>query len=132
MLLQINPTGGPPIYQQIIEQVQRLILSAQLTEGEQIEQVRNLAERLRVNPMTVSKAYSLLERDGYLERRRGIGLFVARVSRDVGRRAREHFLEDAFRKAAAAALQMGLSKKEAHEMLDDMLRRYPAGKGEAK
>ena len=124
MLLHLDPHGGPPIYQQIIEQVQRLILGGQLRPGDQVEQVRALAERLRVNPMTVSKAYGLLERDGFLERRRGIGLFVATVGRETERRVRDRFLDDAFRKAAAAALQMGLSAKDSHELLDEMLRRF--------
>ena len=124
MLLHLDPHGGPPIYQQIIEQVQRLILGGQLRAGDQVEQVRALAERLRVNPMTVSKAYGLLERDGFLERRRGIGLFVACVERATERRVRDRFLDDAFRKAAAAALQMGLSAKDSHELLDEMLRRF--------
>ncbi|MFA5205734.1 MAG: GntR family transcriptional regulator [Lentisphaeria bacterium] len=124
MLLHLDPHGGPPIYQQIIEQVQRLILGGQLRAGDQVEQVRALAERLRVNPMTVSKAYGLLERDGFLERRRGIGLFVATVGRETERRVRDRFLDDAFRKAAAAALQMGLSAKDSHELLDEMLRRF--------
>jgi GntR family transcriptional regulator len=130
MLLDIETHGGPPIYLQMIAQVRRMILTGQLAEGEQIEQVRVLAARLRVNPMTVSKAYSMLERDGMLERRRGVGLFVARIAADTRRRLRTEQIADVFEKAAAAAVQMGLTGEEAAAALLQCHRRLRARKGE--
>ena len=81
MLLEIDHHSGVPIYRQVIEQIRRQIMAGQLTEGQQLDSVRDLAGRLRVNPMTISKAYALLEVEGLAERRRGIGLFVARVTK---------------------------------------------------
>ena len=46
MILDIDFHGGTPIYRQVMDQVRRQILTGQLAEGEQIEQVRGLAERL--------------------------------------------------------------------------------------
>lgn len=129
MLLELQTHGGPPIYLQMIAQVRRMILTGQLAEGEQIEQVRVLAARLRVNPMTVSKAYSMLERDGLLERRRGVGLFVARIPADTRRRLRTEQIADVFEKAAAAAVQMGLTEEEAAAALLQCHRRLRARKG---
>ncbi len=77
MILQIDTHGGVPIYRQIMDQVRQLILTGQLLEGDRVEQVRSLAARVKVNPMTVSKAYGYLEQEGLIERRRGVGLFVA-------------------------------------------------------
>ena len=82
MLLQIDHHSGQPIYRQVTEQVRRQILAGQLGEGEQLVSVRDLAAQLKVNPMTISKAYGLLEAEGLLQRRRGIGLFVARIRPD--------------------------------------------------
>ena len=117
MIIEIDTHSGVPIYTQIIEQVRRLIVAGHLAEGEQIEQVRILAERLKVNPMTISKAYGILERDGMLERRRGIGLFVARLRKDTQERFRDGMVADACRKAAAAAIQMGLGEDEAVSLI---------------
>ena len=117
MLIELDTHSGVPIYVQLIDQVKRLILAGHLQEGEQIELVRSLAARLKVNPMTVSKAYSLLERDGLLERRRGVGLFVGRLRKDLQHRLKTRTVEDAFQKAAGAAIQMGFSEEEALDLL---------------
>ena len=117
MIIEIDTRSGVPIYVQVIEQIKRLILAGHLPEGEQIEQVRSLAARLKVNPMTISKAYSLLERDGLLERRRGVGLFVGRLRKDVQQRFKTRTVEDVFQKAAAAAIQMSLSEDQAVDLL---------------
>ncbi len=79
MLLEIDHHSGVTIYRQVIEQIRQQIMAGRLSEGEQLMSVRELAAQLRVNPMTISKAYALLEVEGLLERRRGIGLFVARL-----------------------------------------------------
>src|SRR5258708_1298253 len=61
----------------ILEQLKNQILSGQLASGTQLTSVRDLSAHLKVNPMTVSKVYSMLETEGLVERRPGIGLFVA-------------------------------------------------------
>ncbi|RLS42235.1 MAG: GntR family transcriptional regulator, partial [Planctomycetota bacterium] len=68
LLFQINPSSGVPIYRQLMDQVRTLIGTGRLTEGAMVPSVRQIAEGLQINPMTVSKAWSLLERDGVLER----------------------------------------------------------------
>lgn len=76
-MLTINPHSGVPIYRQVVEQIQRLIVSGQLKEGENLPSVREIAETFTVNPMTISKAYSLLEAEGLLVRQRGKPMQVA-------------------------------------------------------
>ena len=71
-------TGSPePIYRQLIDQARRFVAGGQLKPGDVLPSVRDIAEELAVNPMTVSKAYNMLETEGLFERRRGIGMLVA-------------------------------------------------------
>lgn len=71
-------TGSPePIYRQLVEQVRRLAAGGQLQPGDEMPSVREIAQALALNPMTVSKAYGLLEMEGVLARRRGLGMVVA-------------------------------------------------------
>ena len=71
-------TGSPePIYRQLVEQVRRLVAGGQMAPGDELPSVRDVAQALAVNPMTVSKAYGLLEAEGLLARRRGLGMVVA-------------------------------------------------------
>ena len=76
----LNAASGTPIYRQIVDQTCQLIASGQLPPGELLPSVRVVAGDLGVNPMTVSKAYSLLERDGIVARRRGLGMVVQRAT----------------------------------------------------
>jgi GntR family transcriptional regulator len=113
MLIDIDVHGGVPIYRQVIEQVKRLILTGQMDEGEQLESVANLSSRLKVNPMTISKAYGFLVQEGLVERRRGVGLFVAQLADDTEKAIKTTVLKEAVRKAASLAVQMQISQKEA-------------------
>jgi len=124
MLLAIDHHSGQPIYRQVIEQIRCQIMAGLLVEGSQLVSVRDLAGQLNVNPMTISKAYSLLETEGLLERRRGVGLFVAKVGQGRKGRAKAKLLEEAMARAVTAAIQFGIPKKEAAEMLNKLYRKY--------
>lgn len=80
-LLTIQPTAPEPIYRQIVEQLRRLIAGGQLTAGELLPSVRDVAGFHAINPMTVSRAYGLAEAEGLLERLRGKGMAVAATRR---------------------------------------------------
>ncbi len=124
MLLEIDHHSGQPIYRQVIEQIRRQIMAGQLSEDSQLVSVRDLASQLNVNPMTISKAYSLLENEGLLERRRGVGLFVAKVAEGRKGRAKAELLEEAMTRAVTAAIQFGIPRKDAAEMLGRLYRKY--------
>src|SRR5689334_18353983 len=80
-LLLIQPAAAEPIYRQIASQLRRMIASGQLSPGEPLPSVREVAGHHAINPMTVSRAYSLLEAEGQLERLRGKGMVVAAAHR---------------------------------------------------
>jgi GntR family transcriptional regulator len=78
----LNPQSGVPIYRQILEQVRRMVASGQLPPGTALPSVRDLAIRHTINPMTISRAYSILETEGLLERNRGKPMTVASQARN--------------------------------------------------
>lgn len=124
MLLDIDHRSGVPIYRQVIDQIRRQILAGQLVEAERLMSVRELAERLRVNPMTISKAYSLLELEGLVERRRGVGLFVNKIRKDQKSKARTKLLEENLRKAVVTAVQFGVPREKVNEMVAKLYSQY--------
>ncbi len=119
MLIQIDKHSGIPVYRQVMEQVTRQIMSGQLDAGDQLESVAALARRLKVNPMTISKAYGFLVEDDLVERRAGVGLFVKSVRLDKKRKVRNTLLDEAMRKAAALTVQLGLDADEASELFNE-------------
>ena len=73
MLLHLDFTIDIPIYQQIRNEIVRGIAAGSLPEGELLPPIRTLAEDLGVNMMTVSKAYTLLKQEGYIQTDRRAG-----------------------------------------------------------
>jgi GntR family transcriptional regulator len=124
MLLQIDHHSGQPIYRQVIDQIRRQVVAGQLREGEQLPSVRDLAAQLRVNPMTISKAYSLLEMEGLLERRRGVGLFVVSLRQDQAGRTKADMLEETLTKAVVTAIQLDIPEDQAGDMLSKLYQKY--------
>ena len=93
-MFQIDRFGRTPIYEQIIDQTQRLIASGLLKEGDQLPSVRALSQELSVNPNTLQKAYSELERRGLCISAPGNGRFVtADAFRLVGEGLKERLEE---------------------------------------
>ena len=124
MLLEIDHHSGEPIYRQIIRQIRQQIMTGQLKEADQLQTVRDLAARLNVNPMTISKAYSFLEAEGLVERKRGIGLFVAKIKTDDRKRIKARLLNTIIDKAAITAVQLGTSEDEAVKFFKKYYRKY--------
>jgi GntR family transcriptional regulator len=116
-------TGSPePIYRQLVEQLRRRVASGQLKAGDEIPSVRDLAQQLAVHPMTISKAYSLLEAEGLLERRRGLAMRVAaQHQRAQPAASRTELLRPSLERAAAEARQLELSKAAVLKLFERIL-----------
>ncbi len=116
-------TGSPePIYRQLVDQVRRQVAGGQLCAGDELPSVRDLAQALAVNPMTVSKAYGLLEADGLLERRRGLGMVVAAPhTRAQAAGARAELLRPTLERAAAEARELQLTPRQALALFESIL-----------
>ncbi|MBI1835158.1 MAG: GntR family transcriptional regulator [Burkholderiales bacterium] len=115
--------SSEPIYRQMIEQLRRQILGGQVKAGDAMPSVREVATALGVNPMTVSKAYSLLEGDGWLARRRGMGMVVAeRESQFEQAESRLELIRPSLEKVALEAQQLKLQPKAVVQLLTQMLK----------
>lgn len=95
-----------PIFRQIADLCHERIISRQWVEGGRVPSVRELGLELSVNAHTVLKAYDLLQKEGIIESRRGLGFFLAADARDRVKNARrEEFIRigipDFLSKAAA-------------------------------
>jgi GntR family transcriptional regulator len=112
MLFQVKPNSGVPIYRQLIEQVNRLVVSGHLKPGDELPSVRMLAQFLEVNQMTISKAYSLLEATGVLERKRGKRMAVAANQAETrGIEKRMSLIRPTLMEAVSQTRQLGLPKE---------------------
>ncbi|MDE7120783.1 MAG: GntR family transcriptional regulator [Oscillospiraceae bacterium] len=106
-MFDIDLMSRIPIYEQLYRKVIELILKGVLTEQDKLPSVRNLATQLGVNPNTVAKAYSLLERDGIIYSLAGRGSFIAKPDKML---AQERVLRD-FDSAVFHALDIGIAEQ---------------------
>src|SRR6056297_1688684 len=121
MLFVVDPHSGVPIFRQIMQQTRLAIASGRLQPGEPLPSVRAQAIALGVNPMTICKAYNLLEREGALERRAGKPLVVADLATDQLGAARLAQLEAQLRPVAALCRDLGVDAEAAVTLLRRLL-----------
>lgn len=98
-----------PIYRQLHDRVVAMVLEGVLKEGEALPSVRQVATEYRLNPLTVLKAYQQLADEGLVEKRRGLGMFVAEgASTALMKAERERFLVDEWPRILATIQRLGL------------------------
>ena len=87
-MVTINYRDGRPIYEQVKDDLRRLVVTGAMQPGEKLPSVRTLASQLAINPNTIQRAYSELESEGYAASVPGKGSFAVRRERaeDDGRR----------------------------------------------
>jgi GntR family transcriptional regulator len=119
-LFILKPHSGVPIYRQLLDQIRRMAASGQLPPGTELPSIRELALQHAINPMTVSKVYTLLEAEGVLERNRGKPMTVAKPTRAQSPLAKRlEQIEPHVEQVALAARQLELTEKDAVKALQD-------------
>ena len=121
MLIVVDPSSGVPVFRQVMDQVRFHIASGLLRPGDELPATRSLSAELGVNPMTISKAYNLLERDGVLERRPGRPLVVAAMDATEIELAKADQLRESLGEAVRVARQLGVSADEALRIFRELL-----------
>jgi GntR family transcriptional regulator len=118
---------GAPLFVQIAERLAEDIADGALAEGERVPSSNELAAYYRINPATAAKGISMLTDDGLLEKRRGIGMFVAAGARerllgDRRKRFAERYVDplvtEASRLGIDADALIGLIRESSHTQGD--------------
>src|ERR1039458_1257894 len=112
-LFHIVSTSGVPIYRQLMDQITAMIASGRLAPGTFLPSIREVGKKLEINPMTVSKVYSILEREGVLENVRGQGMSVIGISETkTNIKVRKEMMEPILMQLVHSANQLQLNKKD--------------------
>jgi GntR family transcriptional regulator len=122
LLIVVDPHSGVPVYRQLMDQVKFHVASGLLTPGDELPSTRVLSAQLGVNPMTISKAYSFLERDQVVERRPGRPLVVKQVEGELIRDRKGEQLRESLASTVTMVKQLGIDRDEAIAIFSDLLR----------
>lgn len=111
--MTVNWQDDKPIYLQLYQQVVSRIIDGHIGEGEALPSVRKVAAQYQLNPLTVSKAYQMLQDENIVEKQRGKGLFVRRGAQEsMLSRERELFLAEQWPQVLDQIKRLQLSAKE--------------------
>ena len=131
MEFSIAPTTGVPIYQQLTEQICAGVARGRLRPDQRLPSVRELSQTLVVNPNTVARAYTELEREGVLYTRPGMGVFVGQSPTPLPKKARRQRLLERVDQVLVEAVRVGATAEEVAELVVERSAEFawqPAGK----
>ena len=121
LLIVIDHNNGVPVYRQIVEQIRFHIASGLIEPGDELPSTRALAEELRLNHMTVSKAFVILEKEKLIERRPGKSTVVSELSPDSVEDERIEQLRTVLEPVVTATRQLGFQPVTAARIYRQML-----------
>ena len=117
--MQIQWDDSQPIYLQLRDRVQNMILEGNRAEGEALPSVRTVSAEYQLNPITVSKAYQLLVDDQLAEKKRGLGMFVVDGAKDkLLQQEREVFLTTELPALLRKLKRLNITRDELLDALD--------------
>jgi len=119
--LIISNASGIPIYEQIKQQVKAAILSGELHEEETLPSLRTLAKDLKISVLTVTRAYTELEQEGFVKNIQGRGCFVMGRGSELIQEQLICKVETSLTEAIQAARVANLPSEELHRLLDILL-----------
>src|SRR6184192_2038461 len=112
MEFRIESASRVPIYRQLVAQIREAVARGRLKPDERLPSVRDLSRQLVINPNTVARVYTELEREGILNTRPGLGVFVAQPRTDLTKRARKDRLVDLVDGLLTETVHMGFTADE--------------------
>ena len=121
MKLIISNVSGVPIYEQSKQQVKAAILSGELKEEEALPSLRTLAKDLKISVLTVTRAYTELEQEGFVKNVQGRGCFVHGSGSELMKEQLICKVENGLTEAIKAAKIANLSNEVLHHLLDILL-----------
>jgi GntR family transcriptional regulator len=115
--LIISNISGVPIYEQIKQQVKSAIMAGELQEDEMLPSLRTLAKELRISVLTVTRAYTELEQEGFVKNVQGRGCYVLGQGSELLREQLICKIEHNLSEAISTARVAELSEEELHHLL---------------
>lgn len=123
MNIHISNVSGKALYEQIYDQIKNQILEGTLKAGESLPTIRGLAKDLRISVITTSRAYSDLERDGYIYSVVGKGSFVAERNKEFVREKNIKEMEEYIVKSVEIANRCGMNEEQFIDIVKTIYRR---------
>lgn len=118
MKLIISNSSGVPIYEQIKNAIISQIMNDELTSGESLPSIRNLAADIKISVMTIKKAYDELEAEGYITVRQGKGAYVAPKNTELAKEQARKDIESHINKIIEISNKFNIDKQDVLDLYE--------------
>lgn len=115
-VISIETLDRRPIYEQLVESIRQNVLHGIMTPGEQLPSVRSLALELAINPNTIQRAYTELERLGIITSIPGRGSFIADNVNELAAHNRQKLIDE-LKRTLTEVRDAGVSYSEAEKLI---------------
>ena len=112
LFIVVSPMNPDPMYKQIIDQVKDAIASGGLQPETKLPSIREMALELKISEITIKRAYSDLENEGFIITRSGLGSYVASINRDKLRQDRWKEIQKDILKILKTSERFDISARE--------------------
>ena len=120
MFLVISPQNPDPLYKQVMDQLKDAVAGGSLKPGERLPSIREMAKELNISEITIKRAYTDLEAEGFIYTRAGLGSFVADMDRDRLRQDKLHEIREELRRVLLTARRFGIKPNEVASLLEGL------------
>jgi GntR family transcriptional regulator len=120
----IDSASRSPICRQLSNQIREAVARGRLQPEERLPSVRELSRSLVVNPNTIARVYTELERDGVLNTRPGLGVFVAHPRADLTRKVRKERLQESLDRFLTEAVHLGFTAEEVLALAAQQVKKF--------
>lgn len=109
LFIVVSPLNPDPLYKQVADQIKNAIASGTLRPETKLPSIREMTRELKISEITIKRAYSDLENEGYIITRSGMGSFVASIDRDKLRREKLEEIRGEITRLLKAGEKFGIS-----------------------
>jgi GntR family transcriptional regulator len=124
MEFHIDPSSRLPIYRQLRNQVREAVARGKLEPQQRMPSVRELSRTLVVNPNTIARVYTELEREGLLNTRPGLGVFVAHPKAELTEEVRKQRLDGQLDSFLTEAVHLGFSAEQVVSSVTERVKQF--------
>jgi GntR family transcriptional regulator len=122
--LSVDPSSRLPIWRQLTSQIREAVARGRLQPEERLPSVRELSRQVVVNPNTIARVYTELEREGLLNTRPGLGVFVAHPRAELTRKVRRERLREAIDRFLTEAVHLGFTAEEVVASVSEQVQHF--------
>jgi DNA-binding transcriptional regulator YhcF (GntR family) len=116
--LRLDENSTTPLFIQIAEIIEDMILDEEFKEEEQIFSTNQLAESFKINPATARKGFNILVEENIIYKKRGVGMFVKEGAKEIIKEKRKkHFKENFLYNLISEAKKLNITKEEIISMI---------------